>query len=165
MIGTEYKIAAAETISVLNNMNTIDVKRIPQSFLDFLVSLSSEEDKPELDYNKPIEELNLKEKTREILGYIYINWWSTKEEKDLCKKMIDNKRKNSIVSTNIKYDVNNLHGNYNYVKKCFLLIIETTLKLEMETMLMLSTVLLLKLNILNYQQLLKLKQLLVGAQN
>ena len=111
MIGTEYKIAAAETISVLNNMNTIDVKRIPQSFLDFLVSLSSEEDKPELDYNKPIEELNLKEKTREILGYIYINWWSTKEEKDLCKKMIDNKRKNSIVSTNIKYDVNNLHGN------------------------------------------------------
>ena len=108
MIGTEYKIAAAETISVLNNMNTIDVKRIPQSFLDFLVKLSSEEDKPKLDYTKPIEELNLKEKTREFLGYIYINWWSTKEEKDLCKKMIDNKRENNTVSTNKKYEVDDL---------------------------------------------------------
>ena len=108
MIGTEYKIAAAETISVLNNMNTIDVKRIPQSFLDFLVELSSEEDKPELDYTKPIEELNLKEKTREILGYIYINWWSTKEEKELCDKMINNKRKNNNVGTNVKYEVDDI---------------------------------------------------------
>ena len=77
MIGTEYKVAAAETLSVLENINTIDIKKIPQSFLDFLAELSSKEDRPELDYSKPIEELNLKEKTREILGYIYINWWST----------------------------------------------------------------------------------------
>ena len=95
MIGTEYKVAAAETLSVLENINTIDIKKIPQSFLDFLAELSSKEDRPELDYSKPIEELNLKEKTREILGYIYINWWSTKEEKELCDKMINNKRKNN----------------------------------------------------------------------
>ena len=95
MIGTEYKVAAAETLSVLENINTIDIKKIPQSFLDFLAKLSSKEDRPELDYSKPIEELNLKEKTREILGYIYINWWSTKEEKELCDKMINNKRKNN----------------------------------------------------------------------
>ena len=103
MIGTEYKVAAAETLSVLENINTIDIKKIPQSFLDFLAELSSKEDRPELDYSKPIEELNLKEKTREILGYIYINWWSTKEEKELCDKMINNKRKNNNVGTNVKY--------------------------------------------------------------
>ena len=95
MIGTEYKVAAAETLSVLENINTIDIKKIPQSFLDFLAELSSKEDRPKFDYSKPIEELNLKEKTREILGYIYINWWSTKEEKELCDKMINNKRKNN----------------------------------------------------------------------
>lgn len=108
MIGTEYKIAAAETLSVLENINTIDIKKIPQSFLDFLAELSSKEDRPELDYSKPIEELNLKEKTREILGYIYINWWSTKEEKELCDKMINNKRKNNNVGTNVKYEVDDI---------------------------------------------------------
>ena len=40
MIGTEYKVAAAETLSVLENINTIDIKKIPQSFLDFLAELS-----------------------------------------------------------------------------------------------------------------------------
>ena len=108
MIGTEYKDAAAETLSVLENINTIDIKKIPQSFLDFLAELSSKEDRPELDYSKPIEELNLKEKTREILGYIYINWWSTKEEKELCDKMINNKRKNNNVGTNVKYEVDDI---------------------------------------------------------
>ena len=47
MIGTEYKDAAAETLSVLENINTIDIKKIPQSFLDFLAELSSKEDRPE----------------------------------------------------------------------------------------------------------------------
>ena len=108
MIGTEYKVAASETLSVLENINTIDIKKIPQSFLDFLAELSSKEDRPELDYSKPIEELNLKEKTREILGYIYINWWSTKEEKELCDKMINNKRKNNNVGTNVKYEVDDI---------------------------------------------------------
>ena len=108
MIGTEYKVAAAETLSVLENINTIDIKKIPQSFLDFLAELSSKEDRPELDYSKPIEELNLKEKTREILGYIYINWWSTKEEKELCDKMINNKRKNNNIGTNVKYEVDDI---------------------------------------------------------
>ena len=61
-----------------------------------------------MDYSKPIEELNLKEKTREILGYIYINWWSTKEEKELCDKMIKNKRKNNNVGTNVKYEVDDI---------------------------------------------------------
>ena len=108
MIEKEYKAAAAETLSILENMNTIDVKKIPQNFLDFLVELSSKEDRPKLNYSKPIDELNLKEKTREILGYIYIKWWSTKEEQELCEKIINNKRKNNHVSTNVKYELDDI---------------------------------------------------------
>ncbi len=111
MIRTEYTSAAAEALSVLENVSAIDVKKIPQSFLDFLIELSSKEDRPKLDYSKTIDELNLKEKTKEILGYIYINWWSTKEEKDLCKKIIDNKRKSNRVSANAIYDVNDMLKN------------------------------------------------------
>lgn len=111
MIRTEYTSAAAEALSVLENVSAIDVKKIPQSFLDFLIELSSKEDRPQLDYSKTIDELNLKEKTKEILGYIYINWWSTKEEKDLCKKIIDNKRKSNRVSANAIYDVNDMLKN------------------------------------------------------
>ena len=84
MIGTEYKVAASETLSVLENINSIDIKKIPQSFLDFLAELSSKEDRPELDYSKPIEELNHKD------------------------KMIKNKRKNNNVGTNVKYEVDDI---------------------------------------------------------
>ena len=41
MIRTEYTSAAAEALSVLENVSAIDVKKIPQSFLDFLIELSS----------------------------------------------------------------------------------------------------------------------------
>lgn len=111
MIRTEYTSAAAEALSVLENVSAIDVKKIPQSFLDFLIELSSKEGRPKFDYSKSIDELNLKEETRKILGYIYINWWSTKEEKDLCKKIIDNKRKSNRVPANAIYDVNDMLKN------------------------------------------------------
>ncbi len=32
MIGTEYKVAAAETLSVLENINTIDIKKYHKVF-------------------------------------------------------------------------------------------------------------------------------------
>lgn len=92
MLGNEYSQAAVEVLDILNNTDQIDVKKIPQSFIDFLINISSKNYKANFDHNKLINELNVKNKTKEILGFIYITWWSNDKEREECKTSIKNNR-------------------------------------------------------------------------
>ena len=89
MFEMEYGEAAVEVLDILDNTNKSDVDKIPVSFIKFLVDNASEDYGAKLDHSKPISEMNLKEKTKEILGYIYINWWCGTEEKEKYKKQIN----------------------------------------------------------------------------
>ena len=78
MFSNEYGEAAVEVLDILDNTNKSDVDKIPSNFIKFLVEIASEDYKVNLDHSKKIYEMNLKEKTKEILGVIYINWCSQK---------------------------------------------------------------------------------------
>ena len=82
MFSEEYGEAAVEVLDILDNTNKEDVNKIPKSFIKFLVDNASLEYKVNLDHSKPINELNLKEKTKELLGYIYIKWWCNDKDKE-----------------------------------------------------------------------------------
>ena len=73
MFNNEYGEAAVEVLDILDNTNKTDVDKIPSNFIKFLVDNASEDYKVNLDHSKLISEMNLKEKTKEILGVIYIN--------------------------------------------------------------------------------------------
>ena len=88
MFSNEYCEAAVEVLDILDNTNKTDVDKIPMSFIKFLVEIASEEYRVNLDHSKIISEMNLKEKTKEILGYIYINWWCDQKDKENYKKQI-----------------------------------------------------------------------------
>lgn len=92
MLENEYGEAAVEVLDILNNTNQIDVKKIPQSFISFLTNIASKNYKVNFDHNKSIDELNVKSKTKEILGFIYITWWCDDKEREECKKTIHNNR-------------------------------------------------------------------------
>lgn len=92
MLENEYGEAAVEVLDILNNTNQIDVKKIPQSFISFLTNIASKNYKVNFDHNKPIDELNVKSKTKEIMGFIYITWWCDDKEREECKKTIHNNR-------------------------------------------------------------------------
>ena len=88
MFSNEYGEAAVEVLDILDNTNKADVDKIPKNFIKFLVEIAPEDYKVNLDHSKLISEMNLKEKTKEILGVIYINWWCDKKDKENYTKQI-----------------------------------------------------------------------------
>ena len=93
MFSNEYGEAAVEVLDILDNTNKADVDKIPKNFIKFLVDNASEDYKVNLDHSKLISEMNLKEKTKEILGVIYINWWCDKKDKENYTKQINSARR------------------------------------------------------------------------
>lgn len=106
----EYSEAAVEVLDILNHTNKEDVARIPQSFIKFLTNISSKSYKVKFNYEQPINGLNLKKQTKELLGFIYITWWCDKEEREKYKKLIQESNiKNEEIKE--KYNVNDIFKN------------------------------------------------------
>ena len=106
----EYSEAAVEVLDILNHTNKEDVARIPQSFIKFLTNISSKSYKVKFNHEQPINGLNLKKQTRELLGFIYITWWCDKEEREKYKKLIhESNIKNEEIKE--KYSVNDIFKN------------------------------------------------------
>ena len=106
----EYSEAAVEVLDILNHTNKEDVARIPQSFIKFLTNISSKSYKVKFNHEHPINGLNLKKQTRELLGFIYITWWCDKEEREKYKKLIhESNIKNEEIKE--KYNVNDIFKN------------------------------------------------------
>ena len=63
-----------------------------------------------MNHEQPINGMNLKKETRELLGFIYITWWCDKEECEKYKNLIHegNKKKEEIREL---YDASDLFKN------------------------------------------------------
>lgn len=105
MIGTKYSEAAVEVLEILNYTDKEDVKKIPQSFMNFLTEIANKNYKANFNHNGPISGLNLRKQTRELLGFIYITWW--------CDEKDRNKFKSVIQSDNSKIEKTEKMENYN----------------------------------------------------
>ncbi len=116
MFSNEYGEAAVEVLDILDNTNKTDVDKIPSSFIQFLVDNASEDYKVNLDHSKLISEMNLKEKTKEILGVIYINWWCDKKEKEEYMKQIKKLEIKRQEEMKEKYNPNKIFDNKNKVQ-------------------------------------------------
>lgn len=90
MVG--YSEAAVEVLDILNNTNKYDLKKIPESFINFLTDIASKTYKVNFDHTKPINELDVKKETKDILGFIYITWWCGEDKQKEYKKIIQEKR-------------------------------------------------------------------------
>jgi len=86
----EYGEAAVEVLDILNYMDKEDIKRIPQSFINFLRDISNKNYRPQFNHEQAVNKLNLKKQTKELLGFIYITWWCDNEEREQYKKQFKN---------------------------------------------------------------------------
>lgn len=111
MFREEYGEAAVEVLDILDNTNKEDVAKIPPSFIQFLVDNASDDYVVNLDHSKPINELNIKEKTKEILGTIYINWWCDNKQKEQYKKQIEEQERKEQEELREKYDPDKMFKN------------------------------------------------------
>ena len=117
MFELEYGEAAVEVLDILDNTNKSDVDKIPSNFIKFLVDNASEDYKVNLDHSKLISEMNLKEKTKEILGVIYINWWCDKKDKENYMKQIKELEMKRQAEINEKYNPNKIFKNKNKIQE------------------------------------------------
>ena len=82
----EYSQAAVEVLDMLYHTRDEDVAKIPHSFIRFLQDIADPHYEVYLDHTIPINHMNLQEKTKELLGFIYITWWSNDQERTSFKK-------------------------------------------------------------------------------
>ena len=108
---SEYGEAAVEVLDILDNTNKEDVNKIPSTFIKFLVDNASEDYVVNLDHTKPISELNIMEKTKEILGTIYINWWCDENERQEYMEQIQEQQRRREEELREKYNPDNMFKN------------------------------------------------------
>ena len=94
MVSAEYSEAISEVLDILQNSDESIVKRIPQKLIEFWEKNKSLSYIPNLDHNKTINEMDLKDKTRDIITMIYLECLcDTDEKKDIKKVLIKNEEK------------------------------------------------------------------------
>ncbi len=102
----QYSEAATQVLDILNYTRQEDVKKIPQSFIKFLNSISNKNYTPKFNHEYPISALNLSNEAKELLGFIYITWWCDESERKNYKNIIHS---NTIkTEKNIDYDINDI---------------------------------------------------------
>lgn len=88
MVGTELSEGISETLDILNHMDKTYIDRIPKKIIEFLNNNKSADYVSNLDHSKKINEMNLKEKTKDILAIIYMNYWCDLQEKANYSKLL-----------------------------------------------------------------------------
>lgn len=117
MLSVEYQESISEVLDILDNTDESMVKKIPNKFMSFLKQNKSSTYIPNLEYDKPINEMNLKSKTKTILSIIYMKYWASEKE---LNEMKNKQRENEKIyqkALEEKYSYDNLFIKNNEGKK------------------------------------------------
>lgn len=108
MLNVEYRQAITQVLDVLDNTDESLVKKIPNKFINFLKQNKSDSYVSDLQYDKPLDEMDLMPKAKTILSIIYMKYWlSEKERQEIADLQYENE---NIYQQNLKkkYNYDNL---------------------------------------------------------
>lgn len=111
MVSIELSEGITETLDVLNHMEKTYTEKIPKKFKEFLEKNKSESYIPNLDHSRKINEMDLKEKTKDILAIIYMNYWCTSEQKLNYTNLLKKNEEKYQERLREKYNPNDLFKN------------------------------------------------------
>ena len=89
MANIEYSKAIVEVLEILEYSDDNILEKIPKKLIKFWKRNKSKTYKPNLDHDKSISEMNLKDKTKSILSMIYLNYLFNDEESKKIKSIIN----------------------------------------------------------------------------
>jgi hypothetical protein len=89
MANIEYSEAIVELLEILEYSDDKILEKIPKKLIKFWKRNKSKTYKPNLDHDKSISEMNLKDKTKSILSMIYLNYLCNDEESKKIKSIIN----------------------------------------------------------------------------
>lgn len=109
MVSDEYAEAITEVLDILENSDKNITKKIPNDLIEFWKTNKSKTYKPNLDHNKKINEMQLKEKTKSLIGMIYLNYLcNNNEEKEKVKLILKNNEERYQKELREKYNPDNI---------------------------------------------------------
>lgn len=108
MTNEKLRNGITETLEILKHIDKTYTMKVPQNFLEFLNENKSETYIPKIDFSKKLKDLNLKEETKNLLGIMYLNYWSTEEEKKEFSKLLDDNELKYEAEIKEKYSIDNL---------------------------------------------------------
>lgn len=111
MVNVEFSKGISETLDILNHLDKVYTDKIPEKFKNFLDKNKSSSYIPKLDHSKKINEMNLKESTKDILTTIYIKYWATAEERSKYTKLLIENEKKYQEELRKKYNIDDLFKN------------------------------------------------------
>ena len=111
MSSLEFSEGVTETLDILNHMDKSYIDKIPKKFKDFLEKNKSDSYIPHLDHSKKIKEINKKEKTKDILATIYMNYWCNAEQKENYIKTLKQNEEKYQEELKEKYNPDNIFKN------------------------------------------------------
>ena len=105
----EYSIAYAEVLHYLKGIRKKQVMLIPKGLIEYFKANKSQTYKCNFDYNKPLNEIEISDKAKGIIGMICLNYWSnSNNEKKIFLEKIEENEKIYQKELNEKYSYDNI---------------------------------------------------------
>ena len=116
MVSVEYSEAIVEVLEILENSDENIYKKVPNKLIEFWQRNKSTTYKPNLDHNKSLNEMNLKQKTKDIITMIYLNYLCGENEKETIINTLKKNEENYQIMLREKYNPDNIFKNQNKEK-------------------------------------------------
>lgn len=105
----EYSIAYAEVLHYLKGIRKKQIMLIPKVLIEYFKANKSQTYKCNFDYNKPLNEIEISDKAKGIIGMICLNYWSnSNNEKKIFLEKIEENEKMYQKELNEKYSYDNI---------------------------------------------------------
>ena len=105
----EYSIAYAEVLHYLKGIRKKQIMLIPKGLIEYFKVNKSQTYKCNFDYNKPLNEIEISNKAKGIIGMICLNYWSnSNNEKKIFLEKIEENEKIYQKELNEKYSYDNI---------------------------------------------------------
>ena len=108
MGSVEFNESISETLDILKHIEKSYIDKIPRKFIEFLEKNKSSKYISNLDHSKKLYEMNLKEKTKDILATIYIKYWCTPQQKTNYINLLNENEEKYQEELKAKYNVDNI---------------------------------------------------------
>lgn len=117
MVSVEYSEAIVEVLDILQYSDDYIIERIPKKLIEFWERNKSTTYKPNLDHSKPINEMNLKDKTKSLITMIYLNYLCDETQKKNTQLILKNNEEKYQKELREKYNPDNIfNGNQGIIE-------------------------------------------------